>query len=242
MGKFERYIETTEQFLNLIPEILKIKPAFTLTVKPVKILKSKRQLGFLWACLFSEIVQWYNELEARKEGFLLNTDDIKQMFYAEFGISEPDQYPNGVPFMRAVKPTLSKMSHGEASNFIENILNFCDVEQIRLTPPARYMWLKYVNENEVEFIDVSKFNKEDHDFLRYIRKQPCLQCGKYDRIEAHHLTGAGMGQKNPDWQTIPLCREHHDKVQRYEIEATAPHGYSILEFCKLNFWKWLNHC
>jgi hypothetical protein len=52
---------------------------------------------------------------------------------------------------------------------------------------------------------------DDRKYLIWLRKQPCCvpgePCGK--PVEAHHLTGAGMGLRGKDADAIPLCRVHH---------------------------------
>lgn len=54
--------------------------------------------------------------------------------------------------------------------------------------------------------------------LAFIRKQPCLvtdgrgQCCNGTIIHAHHLTfcgGQGLGTKECDSLTVPLCHSHH---------------------------------
>jgi len=55
----------------------------------------------------------------------------------------------------------------------------------------------------------------DHDYLEWIRNQPCLICALRDRKQStktdpHHFGPRGFSQKVPDRQAIPLCHfEHH---------------------------------
>ncbi len=50
-------------------------------------------------------------------------------------------------------------------------------------------------------------------YLAKVRKLPCVACAMedWDNYEAvpHHKTGAGMGCKDHDDETFPLCTRHH---------------------------------
>lgn len=56
------------------------------------------------------------------------------------------------------------------------------------------------------------------DHLTSIREMPCCACKNGPGGEAHHLkadTGErGMGLRSTDRWTVPLCRNHHDEVER----------------------------
>lgn len=56
----------------------------------------------------------------------------------------------------------------------------------------------------------------------YIRRQPCLKCGRTP-CDPHHVSFAntGIGTKPPDSYCIPLCRECH----------TATHGDKFFIVC-----------
>ena len=58
-------------------------------------------------------------------------------------------------------------------------------------------------------------------YLAFIRGLPCIICGK--DAEACHINepGRGMGQKDSDLQTIPMCNLHHMESHK-----------DIVEFCK----------
>lgn len=50
----------------------------------------------------------------------------------------------------------------------------------------------------------------DAPYLAFIRKQPCCMCQASPPSEAHHRTGQrGIGQKNLDTESMPLCHECH---------------------------------
>jgi len=46
------------------------------------------------------------------------------------------------------------------------------------------------------------------DWLEFIRQLPCMSCGLRPS-DAHHVTSRGMGLKQPDSMTVPLCRMCH---------------------------------
>ena len=57
---------------------------------------------------------------------------------------------------------------------------------------------------------------KDANYLAWIRTQECVgpsitECN--GRIEAHHVTGKGMGGwKQDDRDTVPLCLTHHRQL------------------------------
>lgn len=56
----------------------------------------------------------------------------------------------------------------------------------------------------------SRGDADDPAYLALVRKLPCCVFrGCNGAIEAHHLTGAGMGLKARDDETMPLCQLHH---------------------------------
>jgi hypothetical protein len=54
---------------------------------------------------------------------------------------------------------------------------------------------------------------KDPEYLRWVREQPCCVHREehYGPIHAHHRTGAGLGLKASDHETMPLCQRHHDE-------------------------------
>lgn len=65
---------------------------------------------------------------------------------------------------------------------------------------------------------------EDRRYLAWIRTQPCCSCspGYVDGlgvcggpVEAHHKTGAGMGLRAHDHETMPLCAKHHKQLHEF---------------------------
>ena len=67
----------------------------------------------------------------------------------------------------------------------------------------------------------SRGEKDDAKYLAFVRKLPCCAPMKgwvfecEGPVEAHHLTGAGVGQKADDHDTMPLCRRHHRDLHEF---------------------------
>ena len=49
-------------------------------------------------------------------------------------------------------------------------------------------------------------------YLIFIRSKSCAVC-QSTNVDAHHLVTRGAG--GSDYQTIPLCREHHQEYHQY---------------------------
>lgn len=49
----------------------------------------------------------------------------------------------------------------------------------------------------------------DIQYLRWIRKFPCVGCGTSRWIEAAHIGPHGIGQKADDREALPLCYKCH---------------------------------
>jgi hypothetical protein len=47
------------------------------------------------------------------------------------------------------------------------------------------------------------------DYLRFVRRQPCLICAATYGVESAHTGGRGLGQKADDRFALPLCLHHH---------------------------------
>ena len=72
----------------------------------------------------------------------------------------------------------------------------------------------------------------DDAHLGNLRLCPCCVCGASPMSQVHHLksgTGErGMGQRSTDRWGVPMCRHHHDEVERAgtrnEVSWFARHG------------------
>ena len=49
----------------------------------------------------------------------------------------------------------------------------------------------------------------DAEYLRFIRRFPCVACGGSRRVEAAHIGPRGLKQKTSDWTALPLCFKCH---------------------------------
>ncbi|MBI6513291.1 DUF968 domain-containing protein, partial [Proteus sp. PR00174] len=70
---------------------------------------------------------------------------------------------------------------------------------------------------------------ESHDWLQWVKTQPCCVCGQ-QADDPHHIIGhgmGGMGTKAHDLFTIPLCRIHHDELHRDPKQWETTHGNQI---------------
>jgi len=61
----------------------------------------------------------------------------------------------------------------------------------------------------------SRWRSQRH--LAFVRSHACAGCGSMAGIQAAHVrieSGAGMGQKPHDWQTVSLCGNCHAEQHR----------------------------
>lgn len=62
--------------------------------------------------------------------------------------------------------------------------------------------------------------KKDRKHLERVKSLPCCVCGAYPPSDVHHCKGhefgTGAGLKASDYDTIPLCKAHHQ---------SGPHGF-----------------
>lgn len=59
------------------------------------------------------------------------------------------------------------------------------------------------------------------EFLAFVRRLPCFYCRTTVAVEAHHWGKRGLGQKCSDFETVPLCKRHH---QQWHTEGTLPNA------------------
>jgi len=71
------------------------------------------------------------------------------------------------------------------------------------------------------------------DYLRFIRRQPCVVCARTWGIESAHTGQRGLGQKADDRFALPLCRHHHrtgqDSHHRLGKRFWGFHGLNRVE-------------
>ena len=56
----------------------------------------------------------------------------------------------------------------------------------------------------------------ERDYMASVAELGCLIC--WQPAEVHHKTGAGMGMRASNYDTMPLCPRHH---------RTGGHGFAI---------------
>ena len=74
---------------------------------------------------------------------------------------------------------------------------------------------------------------EREDYLAFVRRLPCVVCGRPDHVQAAHVrypsykhgkTDTGVGRKPDDRWAVPLCESHH------LLGPDAQHGYGEREW------------
>ena len=69
----------------------------------------------------------------------------------------------------------------------------------------------------------------DEDYLDFIRRQPCVGCGKAGPSDPDHLSARGWREsKRVDWYAIPMCRTCH--VERGQVgnwKFETKHGVEL---------------
>lgn len=81
---------------------------------------------------------------------------------------------------------------------------------------------------------VAPFFKEkiprDAKYRAFIREQPCcVRICNFQTSECHHATTGGKSIKGSDYESIPLCTEHHGEYH---------HGGRYTFYTKYNMDKW----
>lgn len=219
---------------------------YRLSFEKVKSTKTRKQLGFIFGGIIKSIVLYFDSL-----GYRFTAEQIKEWLYEEIGTAETITFPNGSH--KTLKRTLSAMTKQEASYFIFKLFEFIDSsEALRdfvLTPDLRYCWTNHVDVRLYEAVKLSKFPERNEEYLRYQRKLTCIHCGRRG-CEVHHIKkGSGLGRKNPDWFSIPLCHDCHigylhsqngeDKLLQ-QIKRTIG-GLDIEVFCRVAYYLWLHN-
>ena len=178
-------------------------------------------------------------------------DIIKTWLYYETGIFDKKLLPDGT--QREIIKTLSGMNKKEASEFISKVLNFIEHSPILngangqrafiLTPELRYCWTRGIDKDFIQAVYGEEFKERDEAYLRHQRSLTCIYCGGKSG-EAHHLKNhSGLGRKNPDWFTIPVCNNCHVPIMHgkdfMEGLKVVLNGLDIETFCRCCYYKWL---
>ena len=228
--------------LNTIFKQIEEGKIYNISFEEVKQLKTKKQLGFIFGGIIKALILYFNRL-----GYDFQPTQIKEWLYDEIGVSETIFLPNGKE--KTIIKTLSEMSKLEASNFIFKLLNFIDtseaLEDFILQPDLRYCWVNHIEEDTLKAVERYDFPLKNERYLNNIRKLTCIRCGAKGG-EAHHIKrGSGLGRKNPDWFTIPVCPKCHNYLHsmagevRFLDEIRRTIGNLDIElFCKISYFMW----
>jgi hypothetical protein len=189
--------------------------SINLDYEPVRAYKTKKQLGFIFGLIADGIKSNFEEA-----GYKISVNDIKNILYNDCSEFSDFYSPKGAYY--AFSKTLSQMDRKEVAKFIDNCLNWCDENGITLLPEAYYCWINNLSEFYINEVSQLKFQEKDDEYLRHVRKQHCLICGKLG-CEAHHLKSGdtGIGAKSPDWMAVSLCAECHRNYQGSNSHMTT---------------------
>lgn len=85
----------------------------------------------------------------------------------------------------------------------------------------------------------------DKNYLGVVRGKPCLACGVWQSVVAHHLMYAepsAMGLRSGDNWAVPLCTPCHMDLHRHGDEKLwwAYVGVDPLPWAKENWSEWDN--
>jgi len=241
-------VSNESHLINVFKEIQSIVAKgkiVAMAYDPVKTLKTKKQLGFVFGGLITALQKW----EYETQGESSSKDGVKSMLYN--ALLKPD-VRTVCGIMTPVYTTLSMMTTKEASQFIEDVIDFADgLPDMILPVDLRYSWLNNITSVEMSIVAVKvpTWKPKQKAYLSHLRGLNCLYCGLLG-CQAHHVrqgTPCGMGQKPADYYGIPLCERCHDLVHRVKGEemiysgmGNVLHGFSIKQFCELSFDRWYN--
>ena len=237
-------LEHLKNIFNHIAAIIKQNKTVNIEFSQVKKYKTLKQLGFIFGAIISNLQVYYYDCTGENWAI----DDLKEMIYWELGIYQPKMLPNGASYF--VGRTLSKMDINEATDFINNLLNWVDNStDCILSPDVRYTWLHNIDDNYIRNIELlsQKWNKKQPEYLSYLRKSFCINCGIWG-CEAHHLRGgeqSGTALKSPDYLALSVCNKCHSEVahkSEKQLTENLKHilnGLSLETFCKLCFYRYL---
>lgn len=224
---------------------LKKHGSLNVTYDAVEKPKTMSQLGFIFGGIVTSMNRFFEEAEGEKR----ETAWIKHALYQKCAPKKVAQDLNGDPFV--YMKTLSDMSAKEASQFIEDVIQFIDTDlpSCVLTPDIRNTWTRHISKADIkQHLQQEKFfPKDDKAYLSHIRKQACICCGVPNQSEAHHLrttNDSGTGMKAPDYTTIPLCRECHAKLHNsgeqtfYRNISKGLSDIPIESFCMIQYNKY----
>ena len=238
-------LEHLKNIFNHIAAIIKQNKTVNIEFSPVKKYKTLRQLGFIFGAIMSNLQVHYYDCTGENWA----VDDLKEMIYWELGIYQPKMFPNGSTYY--LGRTLSKMDIGEATQFINDLLDWVDTKtDCILSPDVRYTWLHNLKADYIRNVELlsKKWDRNQPEYLSYLRKSFCINCGIWG-CQAHHLREgeqAGTALKSPDYLALSVCHKCHSEVAHKSEKQLAENlkhilnGLSLKTFCMLCFDRWLH--
>ena len=218
--------------------------------KPYKDI-TKNQLGFIFGALIDSVIEFY-----KNKGDVWEPEEVKENFYQACSYLDERLRKKVTRFngeVYEVPKRLSEMDRETTSIFIDKCIYLIDhaknFKGLYLHPSIRNTWIRHITHDEIEQLRYVNFPERNKEYLEYLRKQPCLWCGKSNNIEAHHLRINGFGGvsiKPKDVYCVSLCKECHvnyhihgsDKF--FEDCKWITKYVDIVSFLKFNYLRWLN--
>ena len=213
---------------------------YNLTFDELKSFKTKKQLGFIFGGIIKSLCHFFNGY-----GYHFTPEQIKEWLYSEVGVRETLFLPKGQP--KEIIKTLSGMSKKETSDFICRLLQFIDESEALtdfvLPVDLRYCWVNHIDEDIFSKLERAKFPQFDEQYLNYQRKQHCIRCGRVGHQVHHIKRGSGLGKKNPDWFTVPICADchnylHHSAGEQEFLKDLLYLKIDIELLCRVSYFMW----
>ena len=67
-------------------------------------------------------------------------------------------------------------------------------------------------------------------YREWVRTHPCLACGVSDEtIADHHIHKLGKGIKCSDYETVPVCYDHHQEVEKSREDFERKYSIDLKE-------------
>lgn len=226
-GEIKKIIESGK-FVNLSYEIVEQK-------------KTKRQLGYFFGWVVEDIQKEAKE----RDGVEYSKDFIKKVLYEKCSTFAFTFLGGEEEYIL----TISEMTSAQMANFVQNVLQWCDDNDVTLRPEAYFTWLNWLNLQEIEEIADLKLPEKSPEYLSHLRHSHCLICGKYG-CEPHHThVDSGLGSTLEDWKAVPLCSECHRNQDGAHITTAAlkektkylPWDLGEKTILKLMYDRWQKH-
>lgn len=71
---------------------------------------------------------------------------------------------------------------------------------------------------------------------RYTTKEPCVVCLRTPAC-LHHIKTRGSGGTDDDWNLMPLCLGHHNRVHAIGLRPFATHNSGAYNFLIKHGWE-----